>query len=61
MTFQQLGDITRRITNRLAPVVYDVPISGPLAARLDAYAEEQRVKPETVIAEAVRSYIGDAA
>lgn len=61
MTFQQLGDITRRITNRLAPVVYDVPISGTLAARLDAYAEEQRVKPETVIAEAVRSYIGDAA
>lgn len=61
MSFERLGEVTRRITNRLAPVVYDVPISGPLAARLDAYAEEQKAKPETIIAEALRSYLGDAA
>lgn len=61
MTFQRLDEITRRITNRLAPVTYEVPLSGPLAVRLSAYAIEEGVKPETIIAEAVRAYVGDAA
>lgn len=61
MTFQRLGEITRRITNRLAPVTYEVPLSGPLAVRLNFYAIEEGQRPETIIAEAVRAYIGDAA
>lgn len=62
MSFEKLGDITRRITNQLAPPVeYVVPINGSLANRLEAYAEDQRIKPETIIAEAVRAYVGDAA
>lgn len=59
--WKALGAVTARIAGRIAPVVYDVSLSGPLAARLDAYAEEQRAKPETIIAEALRSYLGDAA
>ena len=61
MSFERLGDITRRIANHLAPVTYEVPLSGPLAVRLSAYAIEEGVKPETIIAEAVRAYVGDAA
>lgn len=61
MAFQRLDEITRRITNRLAPVTYEVPLSGPLAVRVAAYAIEEGVKPETIIAEAVRAYVGDAA
>jgi len=61
MSFERLGDITRRITDRLAPVTYIVPINGPLAVKLSAYAIEEGQKPETIIAEAVRSYLGEAA
>lgn len=61
MSFERLGDITRRITNRLEPVVYSVPIDGAVAARLNAYASEQGTKAETIIAEALRSYLGGAA
>lgn len=61
MSFERLGDITRRIANRLAPVTYEVPLSGPLAVRVCAYALKEGVKPETFIAEAVRAYVGDAA
>lgn len=60
-TWQKLGDITARITDRLAPVVFNVEINGPLAVALYAHAMKTGAKPETVIAEAVRSYMGDAA
>lgn len=61
MNFQRLDEITRRITDRLAPVHYMVKVSGPVAVRLEAYAQEQGNNAETIIAEAVRAYVGDAA
>lgn len=59
--WQKLGDITQRITDRLAPVVFKVELNGPLAVALYAEAMKGGNKPETIIAEAVRSYLGDAA
>jgi hypothetical protein len=59
--WQKLGDITQRITDRLAPVSFRVELSGPLAVALCAEAMKGGNKPETIIAEAVRSYLGDAA
>ncbi len=61
MSFERLGEVTRRITNRLAPVTYEVPLAGPLAVHLCAVATKEGQKPETIIAEAVRAYLGDAA
>jgi hypothetical protein len=59
--WQKLGDITQRITDRLAPVVFNVELAGPLAVALYAEAMRSGIKPETLMAEAVRSYLGDAA
>lgn len=59
--WKALGEITARITGRIAPVTYEVPLDGALAVRVCAYAIEEGVKPETIIAEAVRAYVGDAA
>jgi hypothetical protein len=44
----------------LAPVSFVVNLSGPLAVHLVAYAMAEGVDAETIIAEAVRSYLGDA-
>lgn len=60
-SWTKLGEITARITDRLAPVVFTVPIQGSLAVALMAEAMKTGNKPETVIAEAVRAYMGDAA
>lgn len=59
--WKSLGSITARIAGKIAPVTYEVPLDGTLAVRLSAYAIKEGVKPETIIAEAVRSYMGDAA
>lgn len=59
-TFQKLGDITKRITGRLAPVTFIVPIDGTLAVELFVYAAKTENKAETIIAEALRAYMGDA-
>ncbi len=59
--WKALGAITARIAGRLAPVTFEVPLDGTLAVRLSAYAIEEGIKPETLIAEAVRAYVGDAA
>lgn len=45
---------------RLAPVTYIVKLHGPLAKALEAYAKAEQSSAETIIKEAVRSYIGDA-
>ena len=42
----------------IAPVIYHVPIAPELVRALEAYAREQGHKPETVIAEALRAYLG---
>ena len=60
-SWQKLGDVVERITDRLAPVVFTVPIQGSLAVTLMAEAMKTGNKPETIIAEAVRAYMGDAA
>lgn len=44
----------------LAPVTFIVPIQGSLAVHLCRYAMDSNVNPETIIAEAVRVYLGDA-
>ena len=60
-SWQKLGDVVERITDHLAPVVFTVPIQGPLAVTLIAEAMKSGNKPETIIAEALRAYMGDAA
>jgi hypothetical protein len=45
---------------RLAPVMYIVNVQGTLAVALERYAMDQGVNAETIIAEALRSYMGDA-
>lgn len=44
----------------LAPVTYIVKLHGPLARALEAYARSEEIGAETIIREAVRTYIGDA-
>jgi len=60
-SWQKLGDVVARVTDRLAPVTFTVPLQGSLAVSLMAEAMKTGNKPETIIAEAVRAYMGDAA
>lgn len=61
-SWQKLGDITARIvSDKLTPVGFSVLLQGPLAAAVKKEAARGGVQPETVIAEAVRAYLGDAA
>lgn len=60
-TFEKLSDITRRVVHGLQPVIFEVPIAGPLAGAIREYAAIAGVNPETIIAESVRAYMGDAA
>ena len=59
-TWQKLGDITKRIEGRFAPVVFTVHIDGPLAVALMAEAMKSGNRIDTLINEAVRAYMGDA-
>lgn len=59
-TWQKLGDITARIADRLQPVHFEVVIQGSLAVALMAEATKTGNKPETIIQEAVRAYMGGA-
>jgi hypothetical protein len=45
----------------LAPVTFMVPLQGTLAVYLIAFAQASGCKPETILAEAFRAYVGDAA
>jgi hypothetical protein len=55
---KELRKILDRIP-KLAPITFIVPIHGTLAVHLMAYAHAEHVKPEVVIAEALRVYLGD--
>ena len=46
------GDVAR------APPTYHVPLHPELSKQLALYAASQSMKPETIIAEAVRAYLG---
>jgi hypothetical protein len=59
--WQKLGSITARIVDRLKPETFSVPLQGPLAVAVRREAQKSGNKPETIIAEAVRAYMGDAA
>lgn len=59
--WQSLGSITADIVERLRPVTFTVPLHGPLAEAVRQEAAKNGNKPETIIAEAVRFYLGDAA
>jgi hypothetical protein len=51
-------DFLHRIRD-LAPVAYIVRLNGPLAVELEHYAGQEGYNAETIIAEAVRAYLGD--
>jgi hypothetical protein len=55
--WRTLGDFTQRITERW---VFVVPLSGELADAVRSEARKGGNRPETVIAEAVRAYLGGA-
>jgi exonuclease VII large subunit len=59
-TWQSLGSITERIKDKLAPVIFMVPVQGTLAVAVIAEAIKSGNKPETIICEAIRCYVGDA-
>lgn len=59
-TWQKLDAITARVLDVLSPVTFHVPLHGPLAAAVKEEATKAGKKPETIIAEAVRAYMGDA-
>jgi hypothetical protein len=59
--WRPIGGVMRHMLDRLAPVTYAVPLQPSLANALDKYAAKEGKKPETIIAEATRSYLGDAA
>ncbi len=60
-TFEKLSDITKRITDRLEPVRFEIHLNGPLAVKLFEEATKSGNRAETLIAEAVRAYFGEAA
>lgn len=41
-----------------APTTFHVPLHPELSQQLAAFAASQNVRPETIIAEAVRAYLG---
>lgn len=59
-TWQPIGKIAARIVDRLKPETFSVPLQGSLAGAVRREAKKSGNKPETIIAEAVRSYMGDA-
>lgn len=59
-SWQKLGDIVERVTDRLAPVTFVVPLSGELAVTVYAAAMKSGNRPETIIAEVVRAHFGGA-
>lgn len=59
--WQSLGSITAGIVNRLSAVPFEVELHHSLAEAVRREAAKSGNKPETIIAEAVRSYLGDAA
>lgn len=56
-----LGVFTERIVRRLETETFSVPLQGALADAVKREAAKSGNKPETIIAEAVRHYMGDAA
>lgn len=58
--WQPIGAIAARIVERLQPQIFSVPLQPSLAEALRREAGRTDISPETLIAEAVRHYMGDA-
>jgi hypothetical protein len=59
--WKSLGDITVDIVDRLTPITFSVPLQPTLADALKKEAAKAGQRPESIIAEAVRAYMGDCA
>jgi hypothetical protein len=57
---KRLREITDRIEGILPPVTFIVPLQGTLSVALYHEAMRANCHPETIIAEALRAYLGDA-
>jgi hypothetical protein len=60
-TWQKLSHVTAKIVDRLRPVTFSVPLQPALADAVEREARKTGNKAETIIAEAVRAWMGDAA
>lgn len=58
-TWKRLDEITARISGILPPVPFEVTVPNALAVAIFAEATKAGIKPETIILEAVRSYLGE--
>ena len=56
----KLREVLAKIENKLAPVTFILPLQGSLAVAVYAEAMRTNINAETLIAEAVRAYLGDA-
>jgi len=56
-----IGSFAARVVDRLKPETFSVPLHHSLAEALRREAGRSDISPETLIAEAVRYYLGDAA
>ena len=59
-TWQKLGTVTAKVVTRLYPQCFSIVLQGDLAAAIKKEAERTGTVPDTVIAEAVRAYVGAA-
>lgn len=58
-TLKHHGAEVIKRAGQLAPVTYIVQLQGALAVALERYAMDEGFNAETIIAEAVRAYLGD--
>ena len=59
--WKKLGTITDGIVRKIEPEQFSVMMPADLALALRREADQSGNRPETIIAEAVRAYFGDAA
>ena len=59
--WQSLGSIADRVVKKIEPERFSVPLAPDLAGAVRREAGKYGNAPETIIAEAVRAYFGDAA
>ena len=59
--WKKLGDVVSDIVDELGPATMFVNLPRPLIVALFDHAAATNHRPETIIQEAVRVYLGDAA
>lgn len=58
-TLNQHGAEVIKRAGQLAPVTYILKLQGSLAIALERFAMDEGVNAETIVAEAIRAYLGD--